>query len=170
MLYRVNAGAIPGDSWVQRDEGGGRIVGEVCHFIDTLVYLSGSLPVDVQAVAARDHADAVSVLIRFEDGSTGTIVYSSLGDPSVPKEYLEVFANGRIIQLTDFVRLDVTVNGKTRTSKGTQDKGQAGLVDAFLSASRVGGQHPIPLQELEAVTAATFAIEAALASGRVRQP
>ena len=83
MLYRVNAGAIPGDSWIQRDEGGGRIVGEVCHFVDALTYLCGALPVEAQAVAARDHADAVSAILRFADGSIGTIVYSSLGDPGV---------------------------------------------------------------------------------------
>lgn len=169
MLYRVNAGTIPQDSWIQRDEGGGRIVGEICHFVDTLVYLSGALPVDVQAVAARGHGDAVSILLRFEDGSTATIVYSSLGDPGVPKEYIEVFANGRVVQLTDFVRLDVTAGGKTTTTKGTQDKGQTGLVDAFLAAARGQGNVPIPLAELYAVTAATFAIEEALATGSSRE-
>ena len=102
MLYRVNAGAIPGDSWIQRDEGGGRILGEACHFVDSLTFLCGALPVDVQAAAARGHGDAVSAIIRFADGSVGTIVYSSLGDPSLPKEYLEVFASGRAVALDDF--------------------------------------------------------------------
>ncbi len=128
MLYRVNAGAIPGDSWIQRDEGGGRIVGEVCHFVDALTFLSGSLPVEAQAITARDHADAVSILIRFADGSTGTIVYSSLGDQGVAKEYLEVFAAGRVVQLDDFRRLTVTTGGKARVQKGAQNKGQRELV------------------------------------------
>ena len=128
MLYRINAGAIPADSWIQRDEGGGRIVGEVCHFIDALTFLSGSLPIEAQAVAAKGHGDAVSILLRFEDGSTGTIVYSSLGDPSVPKEKIEVFAAGCVIQLDDFVRLRITRNGKASVFKAAQDKGQAGLV------------------------------------------
>src|SRR5579871_550267 len=99
MLYRVNAGAIPSDSWIRRPEGGGRIIGEVCHFVDALTFLAGSLPVEIQAVSARGCDDAVSILARFADGSTGTIVYSSLGDAGVSKESLEVFANGRVVQL-----------------------------------------------------------------------
>src|SRR6185437_1719555 len=102
MLYRINAGAIPGDSWIQRDEGGGRILGEACHFVDSLTYLCGALPVEVQASAAQGRGDAVSAIIRFADGSVGTILYSSLGDPSLPKEYLEAFANGRAVTLDDF--------------------------------------------------------------------
>ena len=169
MLYRVNAGAIPGDSWIQREEGGGRIIGEVCHFVDALTFLSGSLPVDVQAVAAKDHDDAVSVLIRFADGSTGTIVYASLGDPGVAKEYLEVFAAGRVVQLEDFVRLTVTTSGKSVTTKGAQDKGQRSLLTAFITATRAQGPAPIPMQELIAVSETTIAIEEAIGTGAVRR-
>jgi polar amino acid transport system substrate-binding protein len=165
MLYRINAGAIPGDSWIQREEGGGRIVGEVCHFVDVLTFLARSLPVEVYALAARDHADAVSALVRFTDGSTGTIVYSSLGDVGVPKEYLEAFADRRVIQLDDFCRLTVTRSGKSVTSKSAQDKGQRGLVAAFLEATRGKRDAPIPLLELVAVTEATFAIEESLRRG-----
>lgn len=165
MLYRINAGAIPGDSWIQREEGGGRIVGEVCHFVDVLTFLARSLPVEVYALAARDHADAVSALVRFTDGSTGTIVYSSLGDVGVPKEYLEAFADRRVIQLDDFCRLTVTRSGKSVTSKSAQDKGQRGLVAAFLEATRGKRDAPIPLSELVAVTEATFAIEESLRRG-----
>ena len=117
MLYRVNAGAIPTDSWIQREEGGGRIVGEVCHFVDALCFLAGSAPVEAHAIAAHGHRDAVSILLRFSDGSTGTIVYSSLGDPSISKEYIEVFANGQVVQIDDFRRIVVTANGKSRVSK-----------------------------------------------------
>ncbi len=165
MLYRVNAGAIPGDSWIQRDEGGGRILGEVCHFVDTLTFLAGSLPVEAQAVAAKGHADAVSVLLRFADGSTGTIVYSSLGDPGVAKEYLEIFADGCVVQLDDFVRLSVSKGGKLRETKGKQDKGQGALVAAFLEAARAAGPAPIPLAEIEAVSRATLGIEEVLQTG-----
>lgn len=167
MLYRINAGAIPGDSWIQRDEGGGRIVGEICHFVDTLTYLCGALPEEVSAVAARDLADAVSILIKFADGSTGTIVYSSVGDPNVPKEYLEIFASGRVILLDDYRRLNVTANGKSTSTKGAQDKGQLALVDAFLKAAQGGDEAPIPLRELVAVTETTFAIEEAIRTGSV---
>jgi len=173
MLYRINAGAIPGDSWIQREEGGGRIVGEVCHFIDVLTFLAGSLPVEAHALAARDHADAVSVLVRFADGSTGTIVYSSLGDARVPKEYVEAFADRRVIQLDDFRRLTVTRSGKSVTSKSALDKGQLGLIAAFLESTRGNRDAPIPLSELVAVTEATFAIEESLRTGspvRIESP
>lgn len=165
MLYRVNAGAIPADNWTQRDEGGGRILGEVCHFVDTLTFLAASLPVEVQAIAARGHADSISVLIRFADGSTGTILYSSLGDPSVPKEYLEVFADGRVVRLDDYRQLNLVQRGISRSSKGAQAKGQQGLVTAFLEAAIGTRPPPIPLHDLYAVTAATLAIEDALRLG-----
>ena len=162
MLYRVNAGAIPGDSWIQRDEGGGRILGEACHFVDSLTYLCGALPVEVQASAARGHGDAVSAIIRFADGSVGTILYSSLGDASLPKEYLEAFASGRVVTLDDFNALTIHAGGKTKTVKAAQDKGQAALVSAFLDAARGKTPAPIPLEELDAVSRATIAIEEAL--------
>lgn len=165
MLYRVNAGTIPGDSWIQRDEGGGRVIGEICHFVDALTFLCGCLPTEVQAITARGHDDAVSILLRFADGSTGTIVYSSLGDAAVAKEYVEVFAAGRVVQLDDFTRLTVTQAGKSSTTKATQDKGQAALAAAFLASVRNAGPPPIPLAELAAVTEATFAIEDALRLG-----
>ncbi len=165
MLYRINAGAIPRNHWVHSEEGGGRVLGEVCHFVDALAFLAGSLPVEVQGLAARDHSDAVSVLIRFADGSTGTIVYSSLGDPSVAKEYVEVFATDRVVQLDDFRKLTVTARGKSSVTKGAQDKGQQALVAAFLEATRRAGEAPIPLDQLVAVSAATLAIEQAVRKG-----
>ncbi|ATQ66584.1 MULTISPECIES: bi-domain-containing oxidoreductase [Methylosinus] len=162
MLYRVNAGEIPAESWIQRGEGGGRIIGEVCHFVDALTYLCGALPIEAQATAARDHDDAVSALLRFADGSTGAIVYSSLGDPAVPKERIEIFAAGRVVQLDDFTRLDITRGGRRRRVKAAQDKGQRALARAFIEATRGRGAPPIPLAELIAVSEATLAIEEAV--------
>ena len=169
MLYRVNAGAIPADSWIQRDEGGGRILGEVCHFVDALCFLAASLPVEAHAIATRDHQDAVSILLRFGDGSTGTIVYSSIGDPRVPKEYIEVFADGRVVQIEDFHRVVITTKGNSKASRGVQNKGQNGLVSAFLAAARGQREAPIPLDDLVAVTEATFAIEESLRIGAPAQ-
>ena len=165
MLYRINAGAVPADNWLQRDEGAGRIVGEVCHFVDALTFLCGTVPVEAHAITARDHGDAVSILLRFADGSTGAIVYSSVGDPTVPKEYIEAFANGRVIQLDDFRELTVTAGGKTKSIKDNQDKGQQALVKAFIAASHGEGPAPIPLAELAAVAETTFAIEDLLRFG-----
>ncbi len=162
MLYRINAGAIPGDSWIQRGEGGGRILGEACHFVDSLAYLCGALPIEVQASAAQGHGDAVSAIIRFADGSVGTIVYSSLGDASLPKEYLEAFATGRAVTLDDFNTLTIHAGGKAKSVKAAQDKGQAALVAAFLDAARGKAPAPIPLEEIDAVSRATIAIEEAL--------
>ena len=165
MLYRINAGAIPGDSWIQGEEGGGRVIGEVCHFVDALTYLAGSRPIDVRAVSASGHPDAVSVLIRFADGSTGAIVYTSLGDPSASKEYIEIFAAGRVVQIDDFVRLDVTAGGKRSRITSAQNKGQQALVAAFILATRGQAPPPISLDDLMAVSAATIAIEDSLRTG-----
>ena len=165
MLYRVNAGPVAADNWIKRADNGGRIIGEVCHFIDALTFLADSVPVDVQAVSARGHDDAVSILLRFADGSIGTIVYSSLGDAGVAKEYVEIFTNGRVVQLDDFAKLTVTANGHAKAYKKVQDKGQRQLVEAFSAAVLGNGAPPIPLSDITAVTSATFAIEEALRVG-----
>lgn len=165
MLYRINAGAIPLDHWTQRDEGGGRILGEVCHFVDALTFLADSVPVEAQAIAARGHADAASALLRFADGSTGAIVYSSLGDSGLPKEHIEVFAQGRIVQIDDFQSLTISARGRVTRKKSRQDKGQRDLVAAFLDATRGGREPPIPLDEIFAVSEATLVIEEAIRSG-----
>ncbi|MDB5677660.1 bi-domain-containing oxidoreductase [Sphingomonas bacterium] len=162
MQYRINAGHVPGDSWLHGSEGGGRIVGEACHFVDALTFLAGGPPVSVEAFSPEGVSDTVSAVLRFTDGSIGTILYSSLGDSSLPKEYLEVFASGTVIRLDDFRKLHVTRGGKTKTtSASAQDKGQAGLVKAFYAAARDGAPVPIPLDELIAVSAATLDIAGA---------
>ncbi|MCI0467515.1 MAG: bi-domain-containing oxidoreductase [Beijerinckiaceae bacterium] len=169
MLYRVNAGMIAKDSWIQSEEGGGRVVGEVCHFIDTMVALCGALPEHLDAVTAKDHADALAVQISFADGSIGTIVYSSLGDPSFPKEYLEVFAAGCVVTVDDYRRMTITSRGKTRSYRSfRQDKGHRACVEAFMRTVREGGPPAIPFEQLEAVTRAAFDIEDAL-RGRALQ-
>lgn len=157
MQYRINAGHIPGDSWVHGAEGGGRIVGEVCHFVDALSALCGADPVAVEGISPAGAADSLAAIIRFADGSVGTILYASMGDPSVPKEAIEAFGQGVVVRLDDFRKLHVTRGGKTETtSASAQDKGQAALVAAFLSAARGGGEPPIALDTLVAVSAATL--------------
>lgn len=159
MHYRVNAGHVPGDSWLHGPQGGGRIVGEACHFVDALTFLAGGPPVSVSAFRPEGIDDTVSAVLRFADGSTGTILYSSLGDSSLPKEYLEIFASGTVVRLDDFRKLHITTGGKTTTkSASAQDKGQAGLVKAFYAAARDGAPPPIPLDELIAVSEATLDI------------
>lgn len=157
MQYRINAGHIPGDSWVHGAEGGGRIVGEVCHFVDTLSALCGSDPVSVEGVSPTGIGDSLAAVLRFADGSVGTILYASVGDPSVPKEQVEAFGRGVVVRIDDFRKLHITRGGKTETtSASAQDKGQAALVAAFLTAARSGGEPPIALDTLIAVSAATL--------------
>jgi predicted dehydrogenase len=161
MHYRVNAGFIPGDSWLHGPQGGGRIIGEACHFVDALSALCGANPVSVEAVSPTGVTDSMQAILRFADGSTGVVTYSSLGDPSIPKEEVEVFARGLHVRLTDFRSLAITTGGKTTTDSGTQDKGQTALVKAFLDAAAGRGPTPIAADTLYAVSAATLAMAGA---------
>ncbi len=166
MQYRINAGHIPGDSWLHGAEGGGRIVGEVCHFVDTLSALCGADPVAVEGVAPEGVGDSLAAIVRFADGSVGTILYSSLGDPSVPKESVEAFGRGVVVRIDDYRKLHITRGGKTTTTSSTaQDKGQKALVAAFLKAAREGTPAPIALDTLVAVSAATLEL-AGLGAGK----
>ncbi|MEO1922370.1 MAG: bi-domain-containing oxidoreductase [Sphingomonadaceae bacterium] len=159
MHYRINAGHVPGDSWLHGPEGGGRIAGEACHFVDTLAALCGADPIAVSVEGTPGHDDCVQAVIRFADGSTGTILYSALGDPAVAKEKIEVFGRDLVIQLDDFRRLDITRSGRTEsTTSRAQDKGQRALVAAFLDAAREGDTPPIAYGTLEAVSRITLEI------------
>jgi polar amino acid transport system substrate-binding protein len=158
MLYRINAGLVPADSWIQGEEGAGRVIGEVCHFIDTLSFIADSLPVERHIIAAKNYDDAVSLQLRFADGSLGTIVYSSLGDRSFPKEYIEVFGAGRVITIDDFRRAIVVADGRTKRYRlARQDKGFNEELGQFLAAVRGDNPPPISLASLIATTEATFA-------------
>lgn len=170
ITYRVNAGAIPQESWVQTEEGGGRIVGEVCHFVDFLQFLTGAEPVEVFAYAAATSNglnDTLSLVIRFSDGSTGNINYLATGDKSFPKERVEVYGGGRVAVLDDFRILEVWRNGKRKvTKKITQDKGFDQEIAAFVEATRKGAAMPIDWQSLVRTTATTLQIEKSLRSGK----
>jgi polar amino acid transport system substrate-binding protein len=163
MIYRVNAGAVPADSWLHGNEGGGRIVGEVCHFIDTLQFLADAHPTAVQAVAAEDHPDAISIQLTFSDGSIGTIVYTSLGDRAFPKEYIEIFGSGRVITIEDFRRATFVCDGKRKTVRSIkQDKGFKEELEQFINAISHRTAAPIDLSSLVATTQTTFAIHDSL--------
>jgi predicted dehydrogenase len=163
MLYRINAGQIPSDSWIQDMEiGGGRIIGEVCHFIDFLTFINGSLPDNVYASAIPDPAgmeDTINVSLNFKNGSIGTISYFSNGPKSLFKEYIEVYRAGVTAILKDFKELEIYGGGKT-FKKGliSQDKGQKIMVKAFLDSVKNGKPSPIPFEEIYAVTLTTFKV------------
>lgn len=163
MIYRINAGAIPADSWIQDSEiGGGRIIGEVCHFIDFMTYMSNSLPVRVYASVFPDPQhlhDTVTINMEFENGSIGNIAYFANGSKSLAKEYIEVYQNGVTGILKDFKELEVYGSGKPYRKKlFSQDKGQKAMLDAFLGAIKNGTAQPISIAEIFCVTHATFAV------------
>lgn len=172
MHYRVNAGYIPSDHWVQDPEqGGGRIIGEVCHFVDFLTFLTGTLPKRVDARAlpgdGRYHDDNVVITLEFADGSLGTITYVANGDVAFPKERVEIFGGGITAVLDDFRRLELVRGGRKKVHKSRlrQDKGHQEECKAFIAAVRKGSPLPIPFEELVVTTVTTFAIERSLRSG-----
>ena len=170
MTYRINAGPLPPESWIRdRAVGGGRIVGEVCHFIDLLSFVAGALPTRVQAAGAADaggQADQVLATLSFDDGSVGVIAYAAGGDASYPKERLEVLGAGRLAVLEDFRTLELSQGGKRQYARSLgQNKGHHAEAEAFIAAIASGGGAPIALASLLRTTAATFAIEEALRTG-----
>jgi len=160
--YRVNAGAIPLNHWTQDPNiGGGRIIGEGCHFVDFITYLVGAAPVAVTAHALPNNGkyreDNVSMTFTFPDGSIGVVDYLANGDRSFPKERVEVFCGGRISVLDDFVSLQTIQDGKKKEERGAQNKGWVDEWEAFAKAIREGDEPPIPYEQLIGVTKATFA-------------
>jgi predicted dehydrogenase len=164
--YRVNAGFLPADHWLNDpQQGGGRIVGEVCHFVDFLQFLTGSAIVEVETRSLPNPGqysnDNLMCLLRFADGSQGTISYLANGDKSFSKERIEVFGGGRVAVLEDFHRLELIRGGAKRVARSflRQDKGHRGEWAAFLAAIRNGSGAPIPLAEIVNTMRATFALE-----------
>lgn len=167
--YRVNAGYIPLSHWTHDLEvGGGRLIGEGCHFIDFLTFLVGQAPVSVNAQALPDggryRQDNLVMTFSFPDGSLGTVSYLANGDKSFPKERVEVFCGGRIAVLDDFRSLETIANGRRRTARERmrQDKGHAGEWAAFAAALRSDSTPPISYAHLFGVHRATFAAAEAL--------
>jgi predicted dehydrogenase len=172
VLIRVNAGAIAPDHWIQRlEEGGGRIVGEVCHFVDLACCLTGTAPRTVSAVSADPGkpaalSDTLSVTISFVDGSLATIVYAATGDTSYPKERVEVFCQGSVLVNDDFRHLTITSGGRTKTSKLSRtDKGHAAELQGFLDLVQ-GLSVTLTFAQCVTSMAATFKVVEALATGR----
>jgi predicted dehydrogenase len=163
MIYRINAGSIPGDNWIQDLEiGGGRVLGEVCHFIDYLTYLNGSLPTKISATALPDANqlnDTLNILVQFENGSSGVIGYYANGSKSLTKEYVEVFSAGMSATLNDFKELKIYGKGKPKKDKLlNQNKGQKEMVNAFVNGLLINGKAPISFEEIVAVTKASFGV------------
>ena len=165
MIMTVNAGAVAANHWTQDPVvGGGRLVGEGCHFIDLLRFVADA-PIESHEVMKMAGAtpDTATVLLRFADGSMGTLHYLANGSKAFPKERLEVFAAGRVLQLDNFRRLvGYGWPGFAKMNLWRQDKGQAACAQAFIDAVRQGRASPIPLEQLIEVGRITLEIEDAL--------
>lgn len=172
LSYRVNAGAVPRESWLRDDaEGGGRLVGEACHFVDLLAFLGESPVRRVHAVrpgaeGAGLDPETFTATLELANGSVGTLVYSADGDAAHPKERLEVIGGGAVAVLDDFRALTVTHRGRSeRFRTWGRDKGHAAELVATVTALRAGLAEPIPFAESVGGMRATFAIRRSLATG-----
>lgn len=173
LIITVNAGAIPPDHWTQdKAVGGGRIVGEGCHFIHLARHLVGHSIIGHYAVVLGRHPelavrdDKATITLQFEDGSVGTIHYLANGYKGFPKERVEVFCAGRVLQLDNFRKLrGWGWKGFSKMHLWRQDKGQAACARAFVAALRAGGPAPVPLEEVLEVSRLSIEAQGALEGG-----
>ncbi len=163
MIYTCNAGAIPPDHWTQDPAvGGGRILGEACHFIDLLHFLADESP--IEHVTALRHGvddavnrnDTVAISLRMADGSLGQVNYFANGAKSLPKERLEVFSEGRVFRIDNFRRLEGFGSKTSGKRSWFQNKGHEAGFRAFVEAVRTGAESPIPFESLANTTRATL--------------
>ncbi len=171
MLYRINAGNVPADSWIQDVEiGGGRIIGEVCHFVDFLTFINGSLPVSVYATAMKEPNnlnDVVTISLSYANGSIGNICYFANGDKGLAKERIEIHAHGNSAVLDDFKTVQFYMNGKKKEKKLlSQNKGQKAMITLFLDAILKGKEQPVPFAEILNASLTTFRIGESIRTGK----
>ena len=171
LVYRINAGKIPPNTWIQDPElGGGRIIGEVCHFVDFMVAMSGAVPTTVNTTAMKDPQgleDTVAINLGFANGSVGSICYVANGPKSLPKEYIEVYRSGQAGIIRDFKDMEI-FSGKGTIKKRllNQDKGQTAMVEKFIGSILRGDPCPIPFDETFAATLATLKAIECLRTGQ----
>ncbi|RSN56910.1 oxidoreductase [Amycolatopsis sp. WAC 04182] len=167
VRYLVNAGQLDANSWYnQADSEGSRFAGEGGHFIDTVSWLLGSDPVSVYATATPGHQD-LQILLRYPDGSTASIAYTTSGSSAFPKETIDLTADGKVLRFDDFARASVFGRKKwasSRIPKG-RDKGQAAELEAFVDALSTGVAMPVSVESLVSTTLATLAVNRSLETG-----
>ena len=171
MNYRINAGVIPKEHWTQNEEtGGGRIIGEVCHFIDLMQFFTDSLPDTVYAQCINTtndkikNDDSICITIKFKDGSVGNILYTAGGDKSLPKERFEVFGGGKSGIINDFRTGELYSGNKLKILK-LDGKGHKQETEAFLKAIKLGTPMPISFDSLYYTSLATFRVLDSLYTG-----
>jgi predicted dehydrogenase/threonine dehydrogenase-like Zn-dependent dehydrogenase len=170
MNFRVNAGFIPKDHWTQREAGGGRILGEVCHFIDLMQFFAGSEPVKVYAECIDSvndtlkNDDNIAVVVKFANGSVGNLTYLANGDKAMPKELLEIFGGNVSFTINDF-KQGVLYRNNKEIKIANQGKGHKQEVEAFLHAIQKGEGSPIDFESLYTTTLVTLKIIDSLNTG-----
>jgi len=168
VRYDVNAGRLESGSWYAQPEQGSRLVGEGCHFVDTISWWLDQDPVAVFAAATGDPDDTASTLL-YPDGSVATIAYQTSGDPHAPKELFQVSGDRQLARLYNFQRTELWRGGRrhVRRSRTGIDKGQKQELETFVRAVAEARAMPVPLESLVATTLATFAARRSLASRRL---
>jgi predicted dehydrogenase/threonine dehydrogenase-like Zn-dependent dehydrogenase len=171
IRYLINAGSIPKEHWIQDKEiGGGRIIGEVCHFIDLAMFIADSPINSIQAYAMDDASklmDSVSIKIGFDNGIVASIDYLSNGPKSIRKEKLEVYCAGSAVIIDDFREMRFYGKKVTRKNFRRQDKGHSKEVELFLNSIKNGQQPPIPFEDIVLSTQATFAVIESIRTNKV---
>jgi predicted dehydrogenase len=169
--YRVSAGHLPDDHWLHDlEQGGGRILGEAGHFVDSLVSVTGSFVETVYAAGYGDPrlpvqaSDNVALALRFRSGAVAQVSYAADGSDRLPKERLEVFAGSRTAILDDFRTLALYAPNRRRTLRVHQGKGHTEEIKAFIDGVRLG-KPPVPIREIGNVTVATFCVIESLRTG-----
>jgi predicted dehydrogenase/threonine dehydrogenase-like Zn-dependent dehydrogenase len=174
VTYRVNAGNIPKGHWVNdSDVGGGRIIGEVCHFVDLIGFIVEAKPIKVYAEKININNDEVInednilITLTFNNGAIGNILYTSIGNKAFPKERIEIFSGGTVAVVENFVKSQFCKNGKISTYKTRdQDKGFYEAYSSYIDSLVKGEKCPIDAQDIFINTLATFKIKESLKSGR----
>lgn len=171
VRYDVNAGSLDAGSWYGQQEQGSRLVGEGCHFVDTVSWWLDADPVEVFAAGTGVDPDDAVVTFTYPDGSVATVTYATGGDARFPKETFTAFGQGQVAKLSNFTKAELWSKGRKSASRALKgpDKGQRAELEAFVSAVREGRPMPVPLSSLAATTAATFAARRSLAS-RMPEP
>jgi len=166
---RVNAGRISGEHWLQQSGQGGRVVGELCHFVDWARFIVGSDIKSVRASALPDgtryRQDNIAAVVAFGDGSIANLLYLTNGDSAVPKEFYEIFCEGSVARVENFRTLELARNNKIKRTKLRQDKGHRTEFEVTVERMRSGEDAPIAFAEIVEVTNATFCIVEALSTG-----
>jgi predicted dehydrogenase/threonine dehydrogenase-like Zn-dependent dehydrogenase len=166
IYYRINAGSLEKGSWYSQSETeGSRFVGEGGHFIDTASWWFEEEPLQIMAAATSGNPDNLTATLTYPDGSLCIISYLTDGDPSIPKEHVEIFGGGRVARFDNFTGFEIWGSGRSkRTRARGVDKGQKAALRAFISAIRTGNAMPIDVKSLLATSVATIAAQESVAA------